>query len=210
MVDNSPGHTWRASPFFHQQFAAIVEFGNAQREKPFVDDVQQGSDDAPLAVFADWLEERGDRREQYIRDMCNLAAAKRPLDPTLDRANTFEARIDSGSDVFYRQVGACTLVSVNADEHRMFTPSLNELLNYVVGNTPQRMVIDLAQRTYVNSRLFGYLVRIWKEIHDAGGRFCFLRIDDSLRDVFRVVRTEQLFQFSSTVDEAIDLASRIE
>ena len=45
-------------------------------ERALLAEALRGRDDSAMLVYADWLEEKGDRRAPYIRDMCDLAGSK--------------------------------------------------------------------------------------------------------------------------------------
>lgn len=57
-----------------------AEFTIAPEEQPFLDEIRANpDDDAARLVYADWLEERGDVRAEYLRVEVEYQVAKRRL-----------------------------------------------------------------------------------------------------------------------------------
>ena len=80
---------WHHSPFFAQQFAAITQRANPV-EAAFVDEILSSQNDDAVLVFADWLEERGDARAEYVRAMRDFAGWLRSLPvPTTEQTVRF-------------------------------------------------------------------------------------------------------------------------
>jgi uncharacterized protein (TIGR02996 family) len=80
-------------------------------EDGFLRAIQENRDDFPCRlVYADWLEEQGDPRGEYLRLSCRLAELRERIDPTWLRAvregrfQAEEVRLSSGRDVYLREL----------------------------------------------------------------------------------------------------------
>ena len=57
-------------------------------EQAFFEEIRdQPNNDVPRLIFADWLEERGDPRGEFIRVQCDLAALFSPTAPSMLRSS---------------------------------------------------------------------------------------------------------------------------
>lgn len=200
------GMPWRNSLFFDHQFAAILQDDDATTQA-FAAEIRNASTDEPLLVFADWLEERGDSRAQYVRDMCALAAGERPLDVLVDRVNDFEVTLETGGLLFCRTIGDCWLFSLTK-EKVLSTEDIDELKQtlsrYIEKAAGLRVaVLDLGRIRYMGSAFLGTLITIHRSMHQQGGDLRLCRLDKALLELFKITRLDNLFAIYDTVDEAV-------
>ena len=193
---------WRNSPFFRSQFDARMK-GSPDRTKPLkeqracspqvvaptplIQEVFKSKDDSALQVLADWLEEAGDSRCEYIRRQCQLAA---PLASALEWA---AARPAGEAVVTSRELGGGSALilcqrSTSLDWHEL----LREILQQYEGAA--LIVVDLRQVRFIGASVLDRLVRAYRSSHRAGGDLCvYIGENETMREIFRLVRLDTLF-----------------
>jgi anti-anti-sigma factor len=203
--------SWRSSPFFEQQFKAITALGGVSEED--FGYILNESDDEPLLVLAKGLEERGDPRAQYIRDMCDLAMGEvRPLAPTLSRVITFERSLDTEDVCFYHSIGKCVLTTPSVTRITDIAPQDTlraELLEFAnASGADLNLIVDLGSVEFITSEFISVLLRMRRGIQQNGGQFQVLIVTELVRMVFTVCPLNApVFRLASDVDEAISLAN---
>ena len=200
---------WRSSQFFERQIEAISKLGDEPQEAPFLAEARNACDDEPLMIYADWLEERGDSRAQYIRDMCNLALGKeRPIGPLFDRVVAFERSLDPIASCFRHTIGTCSVVTVNKREQFDDAPETAELLDPAAREASMKLVVNLSDVPFIGSDVISILLRTHQAIRKSGGQFNVIIAKAFVRHIFRLVRlVPSVFRFAANVDEAIHLAT---
>jgi anti-sigma B factor antagonist len=96
------------------------------------------------------------------------------------------------------------LVGVSGRLDHLQTPDLESQLLTLVSPGDQRLIIDLAEVTYVNSGGLRCLVTIWRKAQQGSGIVVLSGINDSLMDLFTTVGFHKVFDIYPSSDEAKD------
>ena len=76
--------------------------------------------------------------------------------------------------------------------------------SYKVAVQPgKRLVLDLNDLDYIDSKHLAALVVCYKAIKDAGGKIVFCNLKPAVRETFLVTRLDRIFAIASTRGEAI-------
>ena len=74
------------------------------------------------------------------------------------------------------------------------SPELAASLRAIVAKKPTRVVVDLAQVTYLDSSGLAVLVRGMQDTHEYGGEFSLAAMQENLRPIFEIACLDQVFQ----------------
>jgi len=82
---------------------------------------------------------------------------------------------------------------------------LGEELNGLVDELKlQKVVLNFTGVTYMSSAVMGKLVSLLKKVQAAGGQLRLCGIEDSIYEIFEIMRFDKMFKILATEDEAID------
>ena len=201
--------SWRASPFFERQFRALCSFHESHLQAPFVEEVLASHDDFALSIFADWLEEQGDPRFQYIRDMCALADGVRPVAELLERVNRFEYALRTNDLVLHRTMRGCSLFVIT--KQLTCVEERSVILNEMVPSIGRGvMVVDASRQLPYSREIINLLVLTFQAMRNQGKshELCVCALSANMDEVFRILRLHRIFHICNTPEEAIDFACR--
>jgi len=68
---------------------------------------------------------------------------------------------------------------------------------------PERIVIDLAQVTYIDSAGLAALILAMQEVEANGGNFFLAGLRETMRSILETSRLDQIFQIFPDVDAAL-------
>jgi anti-sigma B factor antagonist len=66
-----------------------------------------------------------------------------------------------------------------------------------------KIVVNFSGVTYMSSAVMGKLVSLLKKVQAAGGRLVLCSIEDSIYEIFEIMRFDKMFDIRPTEDEAV-------
>jgi anti-sigma B factor antagonist len=97
---------------------------------------------------------------------------------------------------------ACTVVAVGGQVDFDTAPELDDFLRQVADGGGMRVVLDLADVSFLDSSGLGVLIVWFKELQDRGGRLCVAAVQDLVGYVLRVSAVDQVLDVYDTVEAA--------
>lgn len=101
-----------------------------------------------------------------------------------------------------RTVGQATVADLTGDLDMNHAPALRDALTTVVARRPQRLVMNLAQVSYIDSTGLGTLVYLLRQVAGYGGKMSLTGVSPNVRNVLEVTRLLTVFTIYETEDEA--------
>lgn len=83
----------------------------------------------------------------------------------------------------------------------------SEIEQLISQTNPPRLVIDFANVSNMSSSALGMLITVHKRIREASGQLRLCNIQETIQEVFRITRLNEIFQICSNRAEAIDSIS---
>lgn len=97
---------------------------------------------------------------------------------------------------------ACTVVHGAGELDMDTSPQLQDLLQEITDKGATRVVLDLADVTFMDSSGLGVLMVWFKELDDRGGRLCVAAVREPVKYVFRLSAVDRVLSVYDTVDAA--------
>lgn len=98
--------------------------------------------------------------------------------------------------------GQLALVKVDGDLEMALADSLSRSVAGLLDEPDCRIIIDLADCSYVDSSGLGALLDISKSCHKKGCELRLSGLNDNVRDVFLMTRLDRYFKIVFSVEEA--------
>lgn len=95
------------------------------------------------------------------------------------------------------------LVGVTGRLEQTQTPQLEDTLTRLLQEGKNRLIIDLAEATYINSGGLRCLVTAWRQAKEQGGNLYLCCLAPRVREVFNMVGFDRVFQIFPDQEEAI-------
>ena len=103
-----------------------------------------------------------------------------------------------------RQVGDAIIVSVRGELDMHNSPQLRlEMLSLLKTAKPRKLVIDLAQVSYMDSSAVAVLVESLKTMHRTGGKVCLLNLQPRVKGILEISRLNAVFLICKDEQEAL-------
>jgi anti-sigma B factor antagonist len=83
------------------------------------------------------------------------------------------------------------------------SPVVTESLNAMIKKKPDRIVIDLAPTTYIDSAGIAALILAMQEVEAYGGKFFLSGLQETIRSIFEISRLDGIFRIFPDVDAAL-------
>ena len=83
------------------------------------------------------------------------------------------------------------------------SPAVTESLNAMIKKKPERIVIDLARATYIDSAGIAALMLALQGVKAYGGKFFLSGLQETIRLIFETSRLDQTFRIFPDVDAAL-------
>jgi anti-sigma B factor antagonist len=83
------------------------------------------------------------------------------------------------------------------------SPEVGESLRRMVAKKPRELIVDLAKVTYLDSSGLAVLIEAMQNVQKYGGRFALAGVQESVKQIFDIVRLDQVFQIFPDVDAAL-------
>ena len=82
------------------------------------------------------------------------------------------------------------------------SPDLHASLLKTIERRPARIILDLAEVSYMDSSGVGTLVEIKRRVGGYKGKLILISLQPRVRGLFQITRLEQFFTIAADVDEA--------
>ena len=83
------------------------------------------------------------------------------------------------------------------------SPEVAESLRTMIEKKPRRVVVDLANVTYLDSSGLAVLIEGMQNVQEYGGNFALANVQESVQHIFEIARLDQVFQIFPDVDSAL-------
>ena len=78
-----------------------------------------------------------------------------------------------------------------------------EFDNLVAGFKLQKIVLNFSNVSYMSSAVMGKLVSLLKRVQGSGGQLCLCCIEESIFEIFKIMRFDKMFKIYKTEDDAV-------
>jgi len=103
-----------------------------------------------------------------------------------------------------RREGDAMVVSLRGEVTVFSSPTLRERLHRIADAHPGRIVMDLAETTYVDSSGVATFVEVLRMVRQHKGDLVLAGISDRVRGVFEIARLADVFRMAGSVEEALE------
>jgi len=83
------------------------------------------------------------------------------------------------------------------------SPAMHQALLEVLKSQPRRLIVDLADVSYMDSSGVGTLVDALRRVHGYGGKMALVAVAPRVLSVLQITKLDQFFEIHSTVQEAL-------
>jgi anti-sigma B factor antagonist len=83
------------------------------------------------------------------------------------------------------------------------SPRIAASLNQMIVTKPKKLVVDMAQVSYIDSSGLAVLIEGMQNVAAYGGKFSLAGLQDGVRPIFEIARLDQVFKIFPTVDDAL-------
>jgi anti-sigma B factor antagonist len=83
------------------------------------------------------------------------------------------------------------------------SPRVAATLGAMIDTKPQRLVVDLAKVTYIDSSGLAVLIEGMQNVEAYGGKFILAGIQENVKPIFEIARLDQVFIIFPHVDAAL-------
>jgi len=102
-----------------------------------------------------------------------------------------------------RQDGSAAVVSLTGEIDLHHTPEVHKTLVAVCDRKPTRLVVDLAEVTYIDSSGIGTLVEVFRRVNGYQGKLVLCGLNERVRGVFEITKLDRFFKICNTQAEAL-------
>ena len=95
------------------------------------------------------------------------------------------------------------VLSLQGEIDLYVSPAISRSLDAMVEKKPERIVIDLAQATFIDSAGLAALILAMQNIEAYGGKFFLTGLHETIRSILETSRLDQIFQIFPDVDAAL-------
>jgi anti-sigma B factor antagonist len=79
----------------------------------------------------------------------------------------------------------------------------NSIMPLIEKEPAIKLVIDFSKVEFLSSSVLGLLIRISKNIYEAGGKLRLCCISPKIEEIFKITRLDKVFQISTDKDTAL-------
>ena len=83
------------------------------------------------------------------------------------------------------------------------SPRVAASIGAMIENKPPRLVVDLANVTYIDSSGLAVLIEAMQNVEAYGGKFILAGIQENVKPIFEIARLDQVFLIFPHVDAAL-------
>lgn len=87
------------------------------------------------------------------------------------------------------------------------TEELRQILNEMAENNEKKLIINMADVTYLNSTSLGILISAHTNFTKRGGEIILCNIGKSIENIFVITKLTLVFKITETLEEAIKIMS---
>jgi len=110
---------------------------------------------------------------------------------------------DEDLEIVTRQEGQALIVSARGEVTVFSSPALRECLRQVADTQPPRVIIDLAETSYIDSSGVATLVEGLRIVGRYQGKLVLAGMNPRVRGVFEIARLDSVFTVVGDVAEAL-------
>lgn len=82
-----------------------------------------------------------------------------------------------------------------------------ELVNAIVPSAGLRVVLDFSKVELMSSEMLGFLVTLYRDLVETGGKLVLVGVQDPLQKVFAVTKLDRLFRIAPDAEAAIQIVT---
>jgi len=90
-----------------------------------------------------------------------------------------------------------TTIKLMGDIYTEQGDELQQVFNGVVEKNPKEVVIDLAELKSITSSGIGKIVLLYKELNKKGGKIRIVGANDTIMQIFKIVKLDKLMKIES-------------
>jgi anti-sigma B factor antagonist len=96
-----------------------------------------------------------------------------------------------------------TVIAVRGEVDLFTAPELKQAVGDAIGEGRTRVVVDLAETTFLDSSGLGVLVGALQRLRDCGGALGIVNVDAAISRTFSITGLDQILAIRETRDEAV-------
>ena len=96
------------------------------------------------------------------------------------------------------------VVAVRGDLDLFTAPELKKVFAQAIGAGRTRIIVDLAETTFLDSSALGVLIVARKRLRSCDGALAIVNLNENLATIFRMTALDQTFTILPTRDAAIE------
>lgn len=100
-----------------------------------------------------------------------------------------------------RASGVVVAIKV-AQLHMYHIPDFKEVMQKALAERPARVIFDLEKVQYLDSSAMGAFFQIHKDVAAYGGRMVLVHVNQTIRMVFQLTKSDQYFVVADSITEA--------
>jgi anti-sigma B factor antagonist len=103
-----------------------------------------------------------------------------------------------------RMEGEIPVISIKGDVDLETSPELRQFLKPKVGDKCKRLLLDFSDVNYIDSSGLATLIEYFQEVQGFGGKLALASLSSRVRNVFEIVRLQEIFSLYPDVPSALD------
>ena len=107
-------------------------------------------------------------------------------------------------DISSEKTEAATIVRVKGEIDLRTSPQLRKELINLLDDAPGKIVLDLADVSYVDSSGVGTIVELKRRVMRSKGDVILVALQQRVRSLFEITRLDKFFTLVDTVEEALE------
>lgn len=102
-----------------------------------------------------------------------------------------------------RKDGSATVVTLRGEVDLHRTPEVHRALIEACERQPERLVVNLADVSYMDSSGIGTLVEIYRRVNGYNGQLMLCGLNERVHSVFEITKLDNFFRIYPTEAEAL-------
>ena len=96
------------------------------------------------------------------------------------------------------------LVSIEGEIERNNFEDLIDAFTVLFLKKARKIIVDMGKVSYIDSAGIAQIISIQAKLKDNSSRMIFINIRDTVKKLFEILRLDEIFEISPTMDEAIE------
>lgn len=96
-----------------------------------------------------------------------------------------------------------TVIPLEGEIDLHVSPHIAATLSAAIKEKPNRLIVDLAKVTYIDSSGLATLIESMQSVEKYGGKFALTGLQETVKPIFEIARLDQVFQIFPDVDSAL-------